>query len=652
MPRFSARPLPAALFALTCGFAVASVVLSAGLEPAYDTVFYGVNAVALGAAGGLIAWRHPGNAIGWLLSGMGVLAAFTELTEGYGYHLDFPAAVPSQWVSAWMSILGASLTAIVLLLFPTGRPPGPRWRPLVRLGAAGSALTAVGVAFGHSSDSNFSAGSNPYAAEGIRTGIDLVYAAGQACFAVTLLAAVAALVARFRHAAGVERQQLKWIAYVVAVLAVVGPLAIFFYHDSLAVRVAIAVVVPMIPAAICIAILRYRLYDIDLIINRTVVYGALTLLLAAAYEAVALVLGAALGGRHGSAWVTAAATLSAAAAFRPLRAWIQDTVDRRFRRARYDRLARMDAFLEDLRAGRASPETLEETLREVLSRPDLELRYFLPEPAHSIDGQGRELELDDDGRIRTEVARGGVRLAVVIHSGTGSEPDLLEEVLARAGLAIEIARLRAEVNHRLAEVESSRARIVAAGYEERRRLERDLHDGAQQRLVAVGLALRHAQHELGPSEAADSLDEAVGQIGQAITDLRELANGVRPAHLNDGLEVALRDLAGRTPLPVTVRVGAERYPTDVEATAYFVACEALTNTVKHARATGIELQAERLDGQLVVTVRDDGVGGVEPSSGSGLRGLSDRVAAQGGRLAVESPPGRGTTVIVELPCAS
>jgi signal transduction histidine kinase len=238
-----------------------------------------------------------------------------------------------------------------------------------------------------------------------------------------------------------------------------------------------------------------------------------------------------------------------------------------------------------------------------------------------------------------------------VHAGaTDASPGLLEEVLTRAGLAIEVARLRAEVRHQLAEVEASRARIVAAGYEERRRLERDLHDGAQQRLVSVGLALRNAQFALGDSPVVRTIDAAVEQITVAIADLRELANGVRPASLDNGLDMALRELASRTPLPVDVYAGPGRFPTDVEATAYFVACEALTNAVKHSAATGVQVRAQELDGRLVMMVRDDGIGGAQPSRGTGLRGLADRVAAQGGQVRIESKPGSGTTVTAELPC--
>jgi signal transduction histidine kinase len=508
---------------------------------------------------------------------------------------------------------------------------------------------AGGSALAHSSDPTFRSGRNPHAIDGLEP----VYITGQVLFTAALLAAIGSLIVRFHRSSGVERQQLKWVAYVVALLAVFAPAATVAYNDSVPVRVGITIVVTALPAAICVAILRYRLYDIDVIISRTVVYGALTVLLGGAYVATAVVLGALLGGR-GSAWVTAGATLAVAVAFRPLRARVQDTVDRRFRRARHHALSRVDAFLDDLRLGRADPEALQDLLRDLMTQPDLRLWYYLPGTDRLIDGGGGDVPAADRiGRAELLVERARVPLAVVAHTeAADASPRLLADVVSRGALAIEIARLRAEVHHRLAEVEASRARIVAAGYEERRRLERDLHDGAQQRLVSVGLALRHAQFQLGESPVVDTIEAAVDEITVAIADLRELANGVRPARLDQGLAPALHDLAGRTPLSVEVHAGPERYSPDVEATAYFIACEALTNAVKHSGAGRVEVRAVRRDGHLVVTVHDDGVGGARQSGGTGLRGLSDRAAAHRGRVRVDSTPGRGTTLTAELPCAS
>ncbi len=644
MPVYGIRRWPAMLLALACVGAVASVPISVGREALYDTVLYPINAVALSVAGALIVSHQRTNPVGWVLAVMGVSAAWVEFAEGYGYHRGWPGLVPVEWLNSWMTMLGIGGTAVVLTLFPDGRGFSRGRRVLVWAAVVATALMTVGAAFGHVSDALYGSGGNPYAI----AGMDSAYLLGQVVFSVTLVAAIIVLVIRFIRSAGIERQQLTWVAYAVSLLAVVGPVAVFWYDDSVLVRIAIAVVINGLPVTICIAILRYRLYDIDTIINRTLVYGVLTVLLAAAYLATALILGAVLG-RADSPWVTAGATLAAAAGFRPLRARIQDVVDRQFRRARYEAFARIDAFLDDLRAGRANPEGLEGLLREVTAIPDVELRYVLPEET----SPDPDPDVDPSGRVRRVVERADVPLAVLTYSGVPDDASrLLATVVERAGLAVEIGRLRAEVHRQLTEVEASRARIVAAGYEERRRLERDLHDGAQQRLVTAGLLMRHIQFALGESPVARDIDAAVDELTVAIAELRELANGVRPAYLDDGLAIALRALADRTPLPVTVRACADRFPTDIESTAYFVASEALVNAVKHSTAHGIEIVAAHRGGHLVLAVRDDGVGGAQPGNGSGLRGLADRVAAHGGRFRIDSPAGAGTTLTAELPCAS
>ena len=205
----------------------------------------------------------------------------------------------------------------------------------------------------------------------------------------------------------------------------------------------------------------------------------------------------------------------------------------------------------------------------------------------------------------------------------------------------------------LEEVESSRARIVQAGVEERRRLERDLHDGAQQRLVTLGIVLRRLQRSLPPEARTlvPALDAAVDEVVAAITDLRTIAAGLRPPRLDQGLRAALADLARGAGVPVALDAAAHRAPPEVEAAAYYVACEALTNAVKHSSATQVQLRTDQRDGVLHLLVADDGVGGAAANGGTGLAGLADRVAAQGGRLVIESPPGAGTRIAAEFPCA-
>jgi signal transduction histidine kinase len=378
-----------------------------------------------------------------------------------------------------------------------------------------------------------------------------------------------------------------------------------------------------------------------------------TLLLAATYIGITLGLGVVLG--RGSAWVTAAATLTVAVSFRPLRTRVQARVDRRFDRARFEAVQQVRTFEDDVREDRRAPEDIGQVLAQALRDPGAELLFWLPASEVYATVAGEEAALPEDRRAKTPVLRDGNRTAVLLHDPALLERRaLLDSVLAAAGLSIEIARLRVEVRRQLAEVEASRRRIVEAGYEERRRLERDLHDGAQQRLVTLGIVLRRLQRSL-PREAgmlSPAFDSAVDEVAAAVSDLRTIAAGVRPPRLDDGLAAALRDLAHSAPLPVDVEAPVERVAPSVEAAAYFVACEGLTNAVKHAEASKVALRAVRNNGTLLVSVSDDGVGGAAARRGSGLAGLRDRVAAHGGVLEITSPKGHGTRIEVALPCES
>jgi signal transduction histidine kinase len=506
----------------------------------------------------------------------------------------------------------------------------------------------------------FAQASNPLGLAGARGLIDGVDFAGWLFVIAGIGLGAAAMVVRLRGALGIERQQLKLVLAVGSLAATLAALLMSTWlvwpTGHLQLRIAVlGLCFASVPLVAGVAILRYRLYEIDVVVNRTLVYVALTLILTAAFAATVVLLGALLG--RGSGWATAAATLVVAVVFRPLRSRLQNAVDRRFNRARYDALRRVADFLEDLRAGRAAPEQVEAVLREVLSDPGLELLFFLPESGLYVDAHGVPVsDVADDERERVPVERGGRPLGMVLHDPANQEnPTLLRKVVEAGGLAIEIARLNVALRRQLAEVEASRTRIVAAGNEERRRLERDLHDGAQQRLVSIGLALRHAQHELAtssPERASHTLDGALAEVALSIDELRELAHGLPPAQLDAGLGPALRELARRVPVRIEVQAPGERFDRVLETAAYFIACEGLTNAVKHADATKIVLSAGRENGKLVVSVTDDGAGGATPAPGSGLSGLADRVAAYGGSLRIESDRGAGTTLTAELPCVS
>jgi signal transduction histidine kinase len=296
------------------------------------------------------------------------------------------------------------------------------------------------------------------------------------------------------------------------------------------------------------------------------------------------------------------------------------------------------------------PGQLRSLLARTLADPGLDVASPLGE-GRWADADGASVPPPTDGAA-TLVERDGRPLAALRHD-PALDPALVRAAAAATGMAIENERLHAELRAQLEEVRASRERIVRAGDEERRRVERDLHDGAQQRLVGVALALHTAQRQLGLGDRtalSHTLEQAAKELGLAIDELRELARGIHPTVLTDaGLAVALPALGARSPVPVDVVVAEGRFAPTVEATAWFVVSEALTNVAKHAGASRAWVTAEESGDVLAVEVRDDGAGGADPARGSGLRGLQDRVAAVGGTLRVESPNGGGTVVRLELP---
>jgi signal transduction histidine kinase len=300
---------------------------------------------------------------------------------------------------------------------------------------------------------------------------------------------------------------------------------------------------------------------------------------------------------------------------------------------------------------------LQEALGRALGDPSLELAYWVPAGARYVDSSGRPVELPelDSGRAATVVEREGETIAALIHDPALAEnSELVQSVCAAAGLTLENARLQAELRARLAELQASRARLVEATESERRRIERDLHDGTQQRLVSIAMTLGLVESKLAADRRVVEpvLREARETLAVALDELRELTQGIRPAILVErGLAAALDDLSRRAALPVRLEVTVSgRLSEQVESAAYFVASEALSNAAKHSHASEVRLAASKERDALVLEVADDGIGGAVPGGGSGLRGLADRVEALGGRLTVSSPPGRGTTLRAQFPC--
>ena len=323
------------------------------------------------------------------------------------------------------------------------------------------------------------------------------------------------------------------------------------------------------------------------------------------------------------------------------------------------RLARStvgDLFVE-LRAD-PSPTELRDALARTLRDPSLSLAYWLPQfrSWSDLDGRPAELPVEGDERATTMIDRKGEHVAALIHDpALLDEPELLDAVGAAAGIAIENGRLHVELRARLEELRGSRSRIIAAGQKERQRLERNLHDGAQQRLIALSLELSLLEEELGPdADTGRRLGQARREIATSLGELREVARGIHPAVVTGhGLAVALEQLTARAPVPVRLTVAIdERLPEQVEVAAYYLVAESLANVARHSGASSARVDVSRANGQALIEVTDDGVGGADTERGTGLRGLADRVEALGGRLRVWSPNGGGTRVNAEIPCAS
>jgi signal transduction histidine kinase len=467
-----------------------------------------------------------------------------------------------------------------------------------------------------------------------------------------LIACAAAPVVRYRRAGAARRRQLKWLA--LAGLGVPGFVVVCLTEVIVLGRagwgsVAIGLASLLgIPVAIAIAMLRDDLYDVDRALATTVAYGVATAVLLGIFAAASFAGGLLLG--RDSTVAAAAATALGAVALAPLRRRLQGSVDRRLyplRRAALSAIADLHAAIH---AGRAQPEQLAERLQVALRDPGLRVGYAIPGGTGLVD----ESRAPFDATGSVAVVMGGATIGALRASSRSVSTELLRQVAAAAATLVEVVRLRLEVHATLREVEASRARLMQIGSEERRRLERDLHDGAQQRLVSLGMALRLAQRHLddGTVDIDGLIDQTVAELGTAVAELREIAHGLRPSSLDDGLRAALAAMTQHLPIPVGLEVHPEPLPDDVATTVYYVTSEAIANAVKHAGATRIDVRIARRNSHLEVRISDDGRGGAAVAAGSGLAGLTDRLGAIGGALTLDSADGRGTVVEATVPCGS
>jgi signal transduction histidine kinase len=668
--------------------AAAEVIGAFAIGVAANTSSGGFGAVGLALVltfplmGALIASKRPDNPIGWIFIAVGLSFATASLAGQWSDYalVQEPGALPlgafMSWVAVWAWPPGILLVfTFLLLLFPDGKLPSRRWRAVAWLALADLVLLVMPVAITawpirgpvlvNIGDSAPAAASNAF-----KLAYNLQIAGILVMFVLGLLSA-ASLIVRMRRSTGDEREQIKWFAFAASILVVAVILGSPLFHLGGQLQV---VAFPLVPLASAVAILKYRLYDIDVVINKTVVVGALAAFVTIVYLAIVVGVGAAIG-THGEPNVVLSivATAIVALAFQPLRTRAQRLANRVVYGKRATPYEVLSVFAERMgqtfateevlpRLARAIADGTGATKAEVWLRVGDRLRLAASWPA--MAGEGVWLPLDD--REVVDVA-GADRVAEVRHQDellgaltlskpandpvTSAEEKLLIDLASQAGLVLRNVRLTAELRARLEDLRSSRQRLVAAQDEERRKLERNLHDGAQQQLVALSVKARLASALVGkePEKELAMLSDLQRELGDALETLRDLARGIYPPLLADkGLGAALEAQARKAAMPVAVGPnGIGRYPQEIEAAVYFCTLEALNNIAKYAEASSVKVGLADENGELQFRIVDDGRGFDTSVTdyGTGLQGMADRLDAVGGTLDVRSEPGRGTTVI-------
>jgi signal transduction histidine kinase len=655
---------------------VSSLDVPQGWESAFISVTYG-------SVGGFLASRRGRHAIPWtfLLIGMSqaisVFALYGAALLSSGDRSGLASLL--AWVESWSWAPGfVFIPTLLLQLFPSGRVLTPRWRWLARATVTGVALVVLGIAF-HPQviPSDVPRGyQSPVPTSALADGLAVV---GGVMLVGCLVGSLISIVLRYRRSRGEEREQLKLFAAAAigTVVSVTGG-ALYPPDNAPAVIHALTIVgIPLIPIAAAVAILRYRLYDIDVVINKAVVFGVLAGFITAVYLGIVIGVGALIGGRN-NLHLSVIATALIAVAFQPVRQRVQRFVNRLVYGHRLtpyevlseftDRVAETYATQDVLpRMARAVAEGTSAREAHVWLRSGAELR---PAAAWPDDHESRSAavaltngtvpELPGVDRA-IEVRHQGELLGALTVTKPPGEPlspaedKLLQDLAAQAGLVLRNVGLTAELLARLDELTASRQRLVAAQDEERRRLERNLHDGAQQHLVALKMRLDLANQlaERDPARAREIFAALPAQASEALETLRDLARGIYPPLLAaEGLCAALQGQASKASLPVEVTGdGIARYPQEIEAAVYFCCLEALQNVAKYAHASAARVMLSTADSRLTFSVTDDG-DGFDPATsrpGAGLQNMIDRLEALGGKLQVTSAPGAGTTVTGSLP---
>lgn len=613
------------------------------------------------ALGVLVATRRPGNPVGLLLVAAGAIPMSIVVLEWvFGQIWTVaPEALPrwgtlvvaadqGSWM--WLYVPGA----LLMLLFPDGHLPSPRWRwvaaGLVAVPVVFGVLTALGPGAFQPPFEGLDRGGIPSLPGWVR-GVSIVLLP---VFLGLLVASAASMIVRRRRSTDpVLRAQVRWFALGAIFLPVALLLCWLSYlllgTPDLGFLILMATPLALAVATV-IALLRHDLYDVDKTFALVVTYTVISAVLLGVFTAINVVLGLLLGG--GSTLAAVLATAVCALALVPLRTRLQHFISRRVYPQRSEVLDAIASLWKGTDAGTRPPEDLQAVLRAAMGDQDLLVGFRVPGRPGLVDPSGTPIEVESPRAV--PVRLGETVIGILLPGSTTASRELLHEVAREIAPLIEVVRLRRELADAVRETEASRRRLLMAGYEERQRLQRNLHDGAQQRLVSLGMSLRLAQRHLPPgSEDLDGLlDQAVAELGTSVAELRAIAHGLGPATLGGGLAPALHTLAIAVPLVVDLELQCDGVPDEVATTAYYVASEALANTVKHAGASHAFVGAQQGGGALTLTVSDDGRGGASAERGSGLAGLADRVAAAGGRLEVDSAAGVGTTIRAVIPCAS
>jgi signal transduction histidine kinase len=661
-------------------------LLNSNVEVASFDLYWALIPAMTVVAALLILLARPNNGIGWLLMiwavGIGVEAFVSVPLAG----LQEPPDRMSVGVYLLLLLQNFGWVFLIfpifhlLQVFPTGRVISPRWRWLMRLEFLMAGTLLVLAAFAEElgplvEDENPWVLDNPIGLMP-QSFVDsswfgIPWTAG--LLALTL-GGLASLIVRYRRAESEERGQIKWLLYAVALFtAIYLGMALFSqgWNVPLFMDILFALSIALMPLAIAVAVLRYRLFDIDVVISRTLVYGALALFIGGVYVAIVVGVGSVLGGGDDTV-LSVVATSVVAIGFQGVRRWLQGMVNRLVfgrRASPYQvlsdfarRLSATDeGLIDQVSRSLADGTSAESAAVWVRSGDRFEQRSVWPGVGGSLVSVPVGVD-EIPGVDRTAwVTHDGERLgALTLTFPRGQQPTplderLLAELASGMGLALRNAVLTQSLRDRIEELRESRRRIVAVQDQTRRQLERDLHDGAQQQLVALKVKLALARRLAGNGAAprtAEVLEGLNAEAEAAIQSMRDLARGIYPPLLeSEGLAAAVLAHARKCPIPVSVDTGGVgRFPQPVETTVYFCIVEALQNTVKHARASSAHVALREADGEVTFTVTDDGTG-FDPTGprGHGLTNISDRLDANGGHLQLDTTPGHGTTITGTIP---